>query len=194
MNPLVRKGEKPALRYTLTFFACVRKLVKIDHVTFNTILTSPTGLSVVGGPILPQKPAVAYFYNGSGSTAQPNSAGSTAPLTGFGVTSTSGDATLLAAFNKSNATFTAPYNMKVNFQGMQQWTTGGLGNNYQVNLVPFNDQTKAIYTASMYQTCQPFIGTFVLNSGDTLQISGNQSGNAWGTAYSRLQITVEARY
>lgn len=153
---------------------------------------APTsGFQILGGPLVTVKPPVAYFHNGTGNSATPNGAGVTAPIPNIGATSIVGDSTLIAAYNISTGVFTAPYNGKFKIQGMQQWSTPGAANYYQVNLVPFNDQTKAIYTASMYQNCQPFAGTFLLNKNDTVLISASQTGTSWGSPFSRLQIIAE---
>jgi hypothetical protein len=144
------------------------------------------GVTFTGGPIISRKPAAAVFVNESGNGTATGTAGQTSPILGFGTTSSSGDATLLAAFNKSTATFTAPYNGTFTFVGWQQWMNGGTSASYSLNLVN-NASLTNLFSSQMYVAITPFTYIINLSSGQTTQITGTSSA-AWGSFKNALTI------
>ena len=142
--------------------------------------------SVLLGAALKNPPKAAYFLNTTQSSTQTGTANSTGPLPGFGATSSSGDTTLISAFDKGSSTFTAPYNGMFKLVGWQQWLYGN--QNYVYYLyIKTNASNSDFQSGGMAVGITPIMHEIYLSKGQTLQIQGSSSA-AWGTFQNSLTI------
>jgi hypothetical protein len=150
---------------------------------------SSISLNTINGTAKKTMAPTAYFGSGPANTTTQYTANTTGPILGFGSGSTSGDGTLLSAFNKANATFTAPYNGRFKFAGWMQWVNGG-SNAYFGIFIRNSGVSTDFQIGTSYATITPFYYEFPLLTGQTAQITATSSA-AWGTYGNSLTISAD---